>query len=209
MSTYYSLVFTYKRNELTTGPAGFYDALIAAGAEFKGGCFEDSSLPLSEIAAINSQKLIDNFELGYDEDCSNDYKQAVFALDGFSGARVFIMNNDTTEGEYYFNIILSENEVLMNEGFGIRYKKDSIDRLFHLAKSIMKSTKALLVQTEPELCSETVSYEEFKSTGIINANPFALTLKESAAADERYYTSLTDGELAVIYDKKYNLTERT
>ncbi|MBR1749381.1 MAG: hypothetical protein IJ740_00675 [Ruminococcus sp.] len=207
MSTYYSLVFSYDRNTLKPDPAAiFYNALISAGAEFRGGIFEDSELSLDEIININSQRLIENYELGHEEKSSNDYKQAIFALGGFSGARVLIMNNDPTYGEYYFIILLNENEV-MNGSSGISYKKDSIDRLLVLAKSVMKSTGALLVQTEPEICSETVSYEEYKNTRQINAYPFALSGKSSAEfADKRYYTVFPEGELAVIYDKEYNLT---
>lgn len=205
MSTYYSLVFTYDRKTLThSSVAKFYNALISAGAGFKGGVYEGSNLTLSEIININSKKLLENYELGYDEDGTNDYKQALFAIEGFSYARVFIMNNDPKEGEYYFHLIVNENEV-MSTGTRIHYKKDSIDRLLTLAKSVMKATKALLVRTEPEICRETVSYEEYKSTGLINAYPFALAFNTAGAADKRYYTSFSEGELEVIYDKEYNL----
>ena len=209
MGTYYSLVFTYDRKDLTPDfVAEFYNALISAGAEFKGGAYEGSKLTLSEIININSQKLLENYELGFDEDGTNDYKQALFAVDGFSYARVFVMNNDPTAGEYYFHLIVNENEV-MNAGTQISCKKDSTDRLLTLAKGIMKATNALLVQTEPEICSETVSYEQYKITGQVNANPFALARSTEGAADKRYYTSFQEGELEVIYDKEYNFTERT
>ena len=209
MSTYYSLVFTYDRKTLThSSVTKFYNALISAGAEFKGGAYEGSKLTLSEITDINSKKLLENYELGYDEDCANDYKQALFDVEGFSYARVFIINNDPTEGEYYFHLIVNENEVI-SAGTRIRCKKDSTDRLLTLAKRVMKATRALLVQTEPEICRETVSYERYKSTGQINAYPFALAFNMAGAADKRYYTSFQEGELDVIYDKEYNFTERT
>ncbi|WP_028509136.1 hypothetical protein [Ruminococcus sp. NK3A76] len=60
------------------------------------------------------------------------------------------------------------------------------------------SRQGLNLKTEPEICRETVSYEGYKSTGQINAYPFALAFNMAGAADKRYYTSFSEGELDVI-----------
>ena len=211
MPAYYDLVFTYDRKAITPDTLSvFYSSLIKAGAEFAGGISEYSSLSLDTIIRENCKKLIDNFELGYEEHCSNDYKQAVFKLEGFSEARVFILNNWPTEGEYSIVLIVPESEVCNGYSSGKGYKFESVQRLIGLAKSVMRQTGALLVQTELEIYGEIISYDEFKNTGQISAYPFALVPKEFAGyADNKNFKCFIDSELTVICDNEYNLTERT
>jgi hypothetical protein len=70
------------------------------------GCRPD--LTLEEIIEWNQQKLDEDFELGYDQDVSHDYRQILLAGHPFSECRAYIMNGRRSLA---FNCIVPESEI--------------------------------------------------------------------------------------------------
>ena len=82
MPAYFSMTMEFSRAELDFDNMKELTAYIKhAGLEFKGGLKGYENESMEDIMDWNQKKLEEDFELGYDEDASNDYKQMRFEYD--------------------------------------------------------------------------------------------------------------------------------
>ena len=110
MPPYMTLSFGFAKDAKHELVRRFYEHFGAEDISFLGvlawGCSPD--LSMEQIIVWNQQKLNEDFELGYDEHVSNDYRQVLYSVPPFSECRVFIMNNNE---EIRFYCIVPESEI--------------------------------------------------------------------------------------------------
>jgi len=172
MPAYFSMIMEFSRAELDFDNMKELCAYIKhAGLEFKGGAYNAENETLEDIMDWNQKKLEDDFELGYDEDSSNDYKQMYFSYDGFSEIRGFIMNEEPIRGEYTFTLLIPEDEVAIDPK---TYKKEAVDKLKEIASKLWILPKTRTLQTELELGEGIVPDEDIRDGALPSACPFAI-----------------------------------
>src|SRR6266404_865946 len=92
MPAYTTVRFQFGKESRDALVRSFYKAFTSEGLAFSRvhawGCRPD--LTLDDIIEWNQQKLDEDFELGYDEDVSHDYRQVLLADHPFSECRVYI-----------------------------------------------------------------------------------------------------------------------
>lgn len=187
MPAYFSLIMEYSRAELDFDNMKELTAYIKhAGLEFKGGTGHSTNDTIEDIMEWNQKKLEEDFELGYDENANNDYKQMCFSYGGFSEVRGFIMNNDPISGEYTFTLLIPQEEV---HAEGRTYRKEAVEKLKALAKKLWILSKTRTVQTELELGDGIVSEMDIKEGAEPSACPFAIVSeKQFGRMDTANYT---------------------
>ncbi len=95
--------------------------------------YEEDSL--EETIEWNQRKLEADFNLGFTEHCSHDYKQVVYKLSGYSEVRGFWMNNYPEDGEFTYEIIIPESDVLA-KGYPFSFKEERIEELLGFSKRV-------------------------------------------------------------------------
>ena len=158
-----------------------------AGLEFKGGLKGYENESMEDIMDWNQKKLEEDFELGYDEDASNDYKQMRFEYDGFSEVRGFIMNEEPIRGEYIFTLLIPQEEVHVE---GDTYKKEAVEKLKAIATKLWILPKARTMQTELELGEGITTEMDIRDGAAPSACPFAIVSeKQFGRMDTADYTA--------------------
>ena len=154
MPAYFSVRF-----ELSKGPTAIhdiYDALVRSGLSFKNGYWGCENETFEEIKRWNQEKLDADFELGYTEHHSHDFKQMQFELDDYSEVRVFVLNIKT-EATFSILLIIPEEDFLEYEKNGEKYTvirlHEKMERIIEFAKRVWIDSDVLTIQTEWE-CSE-------------------------------------------------------
>ena len=100
MPAYFNLSVQFRRDALyPTFVKDFYTELDKAGMKFFSGYWGYEEDSLEETIEWNQRKLEADFNLGFTEHCSHDYKQVVYKLSGYSEVRGFWMNNYPEDGE--------------------------------------------------------------------------------------------------------------
>ena len=172
MPAYFSMIMEFSRAELDFDNMKELIAYIKhAGLEFKGGAYNAENETLEDIMDWNQKKLEEDFELGYDEDAVNDYKQMYFSYGGFSEIRGFIMNESPIRGEYTFTLLIPEEEVAVDAK---TYKKDAVDKLKAMAAKLWILPKTRTMQTELELGEGISPEENIRDGALPSACPFAI-----------------------------------
>ncbi len=80
---------------------------------------------MEETTEWNQRKLEEDFNLGFTEHHSHDYKQVIYKFGGYSEVRGFWMNNYPEDGEFTHEIIIPESDVLA-EGYPVRFKEEEL-----------------------------------------------------------------------------------
>lgn len=188
MPAYFSLIMEYSRAGLDFDNMKELTAYIKhAGLEFKNGAYHAENDTIEDIMDWNQKKLEEDFELGYDEDSSNDYKQMCFNYGGFSEVRGFIMNEAPIRGEYTFTLLIPQEEVHVE---GDTYKKEAVEKLKALAAKLWILPKTRTVQTELELGEGIVPEMDIKEGAEPSACPFAIVSeKQFGRMDTADYTA--------------------
>ncbi len=188
MPAYFSLIMEYSRAELDFDNMKELTAYIKhAGLEFKNGAYHAENDNIEDIMEWNQKKLEEDFELGYDEDSSNDYKQMCFNYGGFSEVRGFIMNEEPIRGEYTFTLLIPQEEVHVE---GNTYRKEAVEKLKALAAKLWILLKTRTVQTELELGEGIVPEMDIKEGAEPSACPFAIVSeKQFGRMDTAKYTA--------------------
>lgn len=154
MPAYFTIIF--ELNKSKTVIKDFCNALLDAGLVFKSGyCgFENDSF--DDIVAWNQNKLDNNFQLGYTEHYSHDFKQMLFDFSDFSEVRLFVMN-DKKSSTFDFHLIMPEDDFVEWEkskgGYIPHNKTEKMDLLKVIAKFMWNSLEILALQTAWE-CSD-------------------------------------------------------
>lgn len=149
MPAYFSLRFElYKSQDAIHS---FCEALIHSGLVFKSGYWEFENESFDDMIIWNQNKLDEDFELGYTENHSHDYKQMLFEYFDFSEVRLFVMNN-RKERTFSFELIVPEYDLLdyteVNEGkYSVQRKTERMEQLKSVAKKMWVGTATLAIQT--------------------------------------------------------------
>lgn len=188
MPAYISIIMEFSRYELDFDNMKELNAFIKyAGLEFTGGAWHAEGMSLEEITDWNQKKLEDDFVLGDEENCENDYKQMNFSFGGFSEVRGFIMNNTPEKNEYTFTVLIPQEEVLTGEN---TYRREAVDKMKDLASKLWGHPKARTIQTELEVCEGMVSEQKIREGATPAAFPFAIVSeKQFAHMDTSEYTA--------------------
>jgi hypothetical protein len=188
MAAYFSLVMEFSRAELDYDNMKELNAYIKhAGLQFRGGAWHAEGMTLDEITDWNQKKLEEDFVLGYDENCENDYKQMDLSYDGFSEVRGFIMNEEPVRGEYTFTLLIPEEEVAIDAK---TYKKEAVDKLKDIASKLWILPKARTIQTELELGEGIANEMDIREGVAPSACPFAIVSeKQFGRMDTANYTA--------------------
>ena len=169
--------------ELAKTPTVVYDfchALIHIGPKFKSGFWGFENDSFEKILRWNQDKLNHNFQLGWTEHYSHDYRQMLLEFGEFSEVRLFI-SNLPQESTFYFCLILPEDDFVE---FGKESGKtvphilpERMSVIRHLAKNIWECTDALAIQTGWE-CSDLPPHAVHLAEGAMpQAEPFCIIPK--------------------------------
>lgn len=149
MPAYFSLRFELYKGQGVI--SAFCEALIHSGLVFKSGYWGFENESYDDIIIWNQNKLDEDFELGYTEHHSHDYKQMLFDYFDFSEVRLFVMNN-RKERTFSFELIVPEYDLLdyteENEGkYSVQRKTERMELLKSVAKKMWVGTATLAIQT--------------------------------------------------------------
>ena len=164
MPAYFSVVFQFRRKDLYPGfVSDFYRDLGQAGFAFQSGCYEAENMSFEEIVRYNQARLDDNFELGYEEDGRNDYKQVYFSHLEYEEVRGFWMNfRGIREWE------MMECETLWY------FKMKKLAPVQRMAVLMWSRGSAAAIQTELELDDGAVRMSALQSGAEPSVRPFAV-----------------------------------
>lgn len=149
MPTYFSLTFELNKDQGAIG--SFCKALIHSRLVFKSGYWGFENDSFDDIIKWNQDKLDKNFQLGYTEHHSHDYKQMLFDYFNFSEVRLFVMNSKK-EPTFTFELIVPERDLLdyieENDGtYSVVRKTERMRQLISVSKKMWVGTDILAVQT--------------------------------------------------------------
>lgn len=185
MPAYFCVRFELSKRAITF--YDFYDVLVHSGLSFKSGYWGCESETFEEIQSWNQKKLDADFELGFTEDHSHDFKQIQFAFDEYSEVRV-IVSNTKTETTFFVNLIIPEDDFLKYEKNGERYKvirlPEKMERIKEFAKRVWVDYDVLTVQTEWE-CSEDrpTKYPDLSGACPPQTEPFSIVPSNKYCAE--------------------------
>lgn len=157
MPAYFSIDFQYKKSDLRSSTVkDFFEKLLSCGLLYKSGFWDSEMDSLEEMLVWNQRKLEDDFELGYTEHYSRDYKQMLFEFHDFSEVRL-IVNNYSENNSFSFCLIIPEDDFVEYDDMG------NTKRLTHRMKlveefacRIWKTGDVCCIQTAWE-CSDCVT----------------------------------------------------
>jgi len=179
MPSYFSIVF--ELNKSKTAIRDFCTALVDGGLVYKSGFggFEKDSF--DEIVAWNQKKLDENFQLGFTENFSHDYKQMLFAFSDFSEVRLYILN-EKESATFAYHLIVPESDLVEYAHLRADYTSyrhtEKMELLKTLAKHMWRSVELLAVRTEWEASSWGI-----KPENTLHAEPFCIIKKASVPGD--------------------------
>ena len=194
MPAYFNMSLEFQRKDISpTFTSDFQELLQKAGLKFQSGFWGSENNSLDEILAWNQKHLEANFELGFKEHYSQDYKQMLFTYDSFSYVRGFWLNNYPAKSEFTFEIIIPESEILeyydddrskkekvefievevLNAGH-VHYRQQMVDVLTASALELWQSPLVKSVQTGLEIWSGVSSAAQIRSGKMPFVYPFAI-----------------------------------
>jgi hypothetical protein len=181
---YYSVGFQYEREAVrATFLRNLYSAMLrgrfAYGGVLAWGCRGD--LTLDEVINWNQERLDRDFELGYTEDVSNDYRQVLLCHTQYSECRVIVLNGSrlifviVPEADVFeiggpFPVELSAEDA---EGLAEYARPEQVEPLKQLALAVWQSGLVVSVQTCGELSAPT-DYAPLKEGESPSMLPFAI-----------------------------------
>lgn len=173
MPAYFSVVFQFRRKDLYPGfVSDFYRDLGQAGFAFQSGCYEAENMSFEEIVRYNQARLDDNFELGYEEDGRNDYKQVYFSHPEYEEVRGFWMNFRGIR-EIRFCLIIPEWEMMEWETLWY-FKMEKLAPVQRMAESMWSRGSVAAIQTELELDDGAVRMSALQGGAEPSVRPFAV-----------------------------------
>ena len=189
-----SFCFTYEKCKELNFVEKIYTSFFNNNFKYLKPCYEATDWTLGKIINWNQNKLQNKFDLGFDEDISNDYKQIYLSNKNYNEIRLFWIY----EKDYIFlNLIVPLEDIFIEHNNISCYFKDKIFELINLCKIIFRKHNVELVETLWELDgSENLTdifYKEFYPI----FNPFGIV------------PNYLFNKLDLDFKSKYNLTEGT
>ena len=180
MPAYFSLSVEFSRYELDFDTLKALKAYLDhAGLKFKSGVKESEKDSIEEINDYNQKKLEDNYVLGYTDDRTEDYKQALYEYGGFSEVRGFFVNGSPTEKEYEYILVIPEEEVRNDDG---TYKADAVQKLKELVTKLWLMPQIRSIQTGLESTEGIIPENDIKAGTAPSAHPFAVVSQKMFTA---------------------------
>lgn len=174
MPAYFNLSVQFRREDLYPLFArDFYAMLDEAGMAFQSGYWGFEKDSLEETIEWNQRKLEGDFNLGFTEHHSHDYKQVIYGFGGYSEVRGFWMNNYPESGAFTHEIIIPESDVLERE-YPVKFKKEKMEELMGLSMRIWQFPLVKAIQTGLEGNDASVSLSKLAGGGCPNTCPFAI-----------------------------------
>lgn len=201
MPAYFNLSVQFRRDSLyPTFVKDFYTELDKAGMKFFSGYWGYEEDSLEETIEWNQRKLEADFNLGFTEHCSHDYKQVVYKLSGYSEVRGFWMNNYPEDGEFTYEIIIPESDVLA-KGYPVSFKEERIEELLGFSKRVWQFPPVRAIQTGLEIEDDSTSLAELAQGGCPNAWPFAIVEELGACHEDSVYDiqPISKGKKGVLF----------
>jgi hypothetical protein len=182
--TYYSVGFQYDRAAVRPGfLRDLYSTMLRGEFQYGGvlawGCRGD--LTLDEVIHWNQERLDRDFELGFTEHVSNDYRQVLLRHPQYSECRVIVLN-----GSRVIYVIVPEDDVLEiggpfpaelcgvdAEGLAGYTRPGQVEPLKRLALAVWQSGLVVSVQTYGELGAPT-DYAPLREGEAPSMLPFAI-----------------------------------
>lgn len=183
MPAYFSISF--ELNKTKTAIKDFYKTLIAAGFVFKSGFWGCENESFDEIVAWNQNKLDDDFELGYKQHHSHDFKHILFDFSDFSEVRLYV-DNQKKSATFILHLIIPEDDFLewvTSDAKTIeRRKYEKMDLLKEFSKTVWNSVEILAIQTAWECSNSPPRVKRISNYIHPQAEPFCI-LKESSVTE--------------------------
>ena len=177
MPAYFSIDISIKGNDRYDGMySDFIDILQKEGLKYLSGTWEFMDESLESIINRNEKKLKEKFELGYDEDYSNDYRQILLDYHGFSEVRFFIIYSKEHD-EFVFSIIIPEDELLKWDSNRVTYDPEILSDLKKLIVNIWNFEIVSAIQTTLELSGGITYVDELERGVMPSIVPLAIIKK--------------------------------
>ena len=183
MPAYFSIDFQYKKSDLCSSTVeDFFDKLIFCGLSYKSGFWNSEKDSLEEILVWNQRKLEENFQLGYTEHYSHNYKQMLFDFHDFSEVRLIVTNSNISKSFSFYLIIPEDDFVEYDDMEKCKRLTHKMELVEELAFSMWKTGDMCCIQTAWE-CSDCVTdiFDIIKGTEP-SVEPFAII------PENTYYT---------------------
>ena len=179
MPAYFNLSLQFNRSELYPGfVKDVSSALERAGLNFLSGHWKAEQDSRDEILRWNQQKLEQDFELGFTEHVSHDYKQTLYTFRDYSEVRGFWMNRYPEPNCFTYEIILPEEEILVSEG-GEVFQKEHEEILLGLAERLWEFPYVHIIQTGLEGNDAATGPGKMRAGILPNIQPFAIVGTET------------------------------
>lgn len=174
MPAYFGILLHFERKDIyPMFMKDFYSSIKNAGMKFKSGFWGFENDTLDKIVEWNQNLIENNFELGFTEHHSHDYKQAVFDYMDYSEVRGFWLNNYLCKNEFVFLVIVPESEVMEYNNF--HFFGEKIENLIEFSKALWSDfTYIKMIQTECEASSDEASVKDIRIGEKPQVLPFAI-----------------------------------
>lgn len=188
MPAYFSVYFEIKKAKTKTAIQDFYDALTRSGLVFCGGCYESKADSLDEIIKWNQSRLDQDFQLGFTENFSHGYKDAMFRFESDNSLEISAGVENWKGAPTFSFVFLIEEESLLeyvdaNNKYVLSRKTERMSAIKSLAISLWRLLKIEAVQTMWELSDCPPSARNFSMALKPQFEPFCI-IKNSSLAKE-------------------------
>lgn len=202
MPAYFSVEFQYTKKDIGK-IREIYNALLACGLKFKSGYYGSENDSWDDIIAWNQSKFDDDFELGYEEHYSHDFKQILFDFYDFSEVRLFIVNLHGAS-EISFHLIIPEADLIGNtKPCDTMMQTDKMKLIKQLAIDMWRHGGICSIQVGWEGSECAVSMEEMINGIKPIAEPFAVVPRALYRSEWGLEKREIEGDGAFIYNEEH------
>lgn len=181
MPGYFSIVIQIKKDNKYNGLiSDLTDALVSNGFIYDRPDYDCGDNSLSDVIEYNNAKLKDDFELGYDEHFSHDFRQIYWKFCSFSVVRQFYYNEKDMDW-FESHIIIPEHDFIhyIESANGHpAFEPQAITALKSLAEALWRLSFIEAIQTELELTDGATTLRGLESGECPCAFPFAIIRSE-------------------------------
>lgn len=177
MPAYFSIVIQIKKGNKYNGfISDLTDVLISNGFIYDRPDHNCGDNSLRDVIEYNSAKMKDDFELGYDEHFSHDFRQIYWKYHNFSEVRQFYCNEKDMDWFESF-IIIPEHDFInyptSASGHPV-FEPEALTSLKSLIEAIWRLGFVETIQTELELTEGAATLSALESGECPSAFPFAI-----------------------------------
>ena len=190
MPAYFSIVIQIKKaNKYDRLIADFTGVLLSNGFVYDRPDYDCGDNSLNDVIEYNNAKLKDDFELGYDEHFSHDFRQIYWKYRNFSEVRQYYYNEHDVDW-FESHIIIPEHDFIKYiNGNHPMFETEEITALKSLLEALWSLSFVETIQTELELSEAVATLSEIESGECPGALPFAIVRVEYLNAKYKHLFS--------------------